>query len=152
MRHGSQIHDLLHVALGEHGKAGLAAGVDVAVVAEDVQRMGSYGTGRDMEDGREQLACDLIHVRDHQQQTLRSGVGGGQRAGCERAVHRAGGAGLGLHLDDLDAVAEDVEATLRRPLVNVVRHRAGRGDGVDAGYFGKGVADMRGGGIAVHRL
>ena len=38
MGHGRQIHDLLHVALAQHGKAGLAAGHDVGVVTEDVQR------------------------------------------------------------------------------------------------------------------
>ena len=44
------------------------------------------------------LAGDLVHVGDHQQQALGGGVGGGQGAGGQRAVHRAGGAGLGLHL------------------------------------------------------
>ena len=36
MGHGGQIHDLLDVALAQHGEAGLAAGHDVGVVAEDV--------------------------------------------------------------------------------------------------------------------
>ena len=35
MGHGAEVHDLLHVALGQHGKAGLAAGHHVGVVAED---------------------------------------------------------------------------------------------------------------------
>ena len=36
MGHGGQIHDLLDVALAQHGEAGLAAGHDVGVVAENV--------------------------------------------------------------------------------------------------------------------
>jgi hypothetical protein len=47
-----------------------------------------------------QLAGDLVHVGDHQQQTLAGGEGRRQRAGLQRAVHRAGGAAFRLHLDD----------------------------------------------------
>ena len=36
------------------------------------------------------------------------------------------------------------------PLVHVVGHGAGRGDGVDAGYLGKGVADICRSIVAVH--
>ena len=122
------------------------------MIAEDIQRMGRDGTRGDMEDGGQQFTGDLIHVRDHQQKTLRSSIGRRQSAGGQRAVNGAGSACLGLHLDDLDAVAEDVLTALRRPLVDIVGHRAGGGDGVDAGYFRKGVADMGGGGVAVHRL
>jgi len=45
-----------------------------------------------------QLAGDLVHIRDHQQQTLRRGKGGGKRAGLQGAVHRASRAAFGLHL------------------------------------------------------
>ena len=126
--HGGQVHDLLHVALAQHGKAGLAAGHDVGVVAEDVQRLGGHGTGGHVEHGGQQLAGDLVHVGDHQQQTLRGGVGGGQRAGGQRAVNRTGGAGLGLHLHHLDRRAEDVLQAVGGPLVHEVGH--GADDGV----------------------
>ncbi len=103
-----QVHDLLDVALGQHGKAGLTTGHNVGVIAEDVQGVGSDGTRGNVEDARQLLARDLVHVRDHQQQTLRSGVGGGQSTGAQRTVNGTGCAGLGLHLDDLDRGAEDV--------------------------------------------
>ena len=69
VRDGGQVHDLLDVALGEHGEAGLAAGHDVGVVAEDVQRAWKrygprHGTPRQL------LGCDLVHVGDHEQQAL----------------------------------------------------------------------------------
>ena len=120
----SEVHDLLNVALAEHGKAGLAAGHDVGVVAEDAQRVGSQSTSGDVEHAGEQLAGYLIHVRDHQKKTLRSGVGGGQSAGVQGAVHCAGCAGFCLHLLHLDGAAEDVLLSLCRPLVNKVCHRA----------------------------
>ena len=146
----AQIHDFLHVGLAQHGKTGLTAGVDVGVVTEDVQRLSSDGTGGDVENCGQQLTGDLVHIGDHQQQTLGGGVSGGQSTGSQRAVDSTGGTGLGLHLDDLDGVAEDVLPTGGRPLIHVVSHGAGRGDGVDASDLGKGIADVGGSGIAVH--
>jgi hypothetical protein len=49
---------------------------------------------------RQQLARDLVQVRDHQQQPLRRREGRRQRAAEQPAVHGAGHAPLGLHLDD----------------------------------------------------
>jgi hypothetical protein len=59
---------------------------------------------------------------------------------------------LGLHLNDLNSVAKDVLTTGSSPLVDVVSHGGGRGDGVDASYFSKCVANVGGSGIAVHSL
>ena len=132
----SEIHDLLHVALREHGKACLTARHDVAVVAEDAQCLRGDSSRRDMEHGRQLLRRDLIHIRDHKKETLRSGIGRGERARAERAVYRAGGARLGLHFDDLYPCAENVLLTCRRPLVDEVRHWAGRRYRVNARHFG----------------
>ena len=150
--HGAQVHDLLGVGLGQHGEAGLAAGHDVGVVAEDVQALGGHGTGGDVEHRGQQLAGDLVHVGDHQQQALGGGVGGGEGAGVQGAVHGAGSAGLGLHLDDTDGIAEDVLAARGGPLVDVIGHGAGGGDGVDARHLRKGVRNVCRGSVAVHRF
>ena len=147
---GGEVHDLLHVALAEHGKAGLAAGHDVLVVAEDGQRVAGQGAGRDVEHAGEQLARDLVHVGDHEQQALGRGVGRREGAGVEGAVNSAGGAGLGLHLLHLNGGAEDVLQSRGRPLVNIVGHRAGRRDRVDSRNLGKGIRNVRGGLVAVH--
>ena len=124
MSHGSKVHDLLHVALAEHGKAGLTAGHDVGVVAENAEGMARQSAGGDVENAGEQLARYLVHVRDHEQQTLRSGVGGGESARVQGAVNRARSAGFSLHLLHLDGAAEDVLLSLRGPLVYKVRHGA----------------------------
>ncbi len=152
MRHGGQVHDLLRVGLGQHGKAGLTAGVDVGMVAEDVQRVGGHGTGRDMEYAGQVFGCDLVHVGDHQQKALRSREGGGERTGGQAAVHCASRAGLRLHLHHLDLGAEDVLLAYGGPLVHTVRHGAGRRDGVDGSHFCKRIGYMRSSGVAIHGL
>ena len=74
-----------------------------------------------------QLAGDLEHVGHHQQQALRCGEGRGQRAGLQRAVHRAGSAPFALHLlDDRDVAPDVPDHGLGRPFVGQFRH-GGRG-------------------------
>ena len=43
------VHDLLHRVGGQHAEAGGAGGHDVAVVAEDGERVGGQGAGGDVE-------------------------------------------------------------------------------------------------------
>ena len=61
------------------------------MVAEDRQRVAGERTGRHVEYTGQKLAGDLVHVGDHQQETLRCGVGGGQGSGLERTVNGTGG-------------------------------------------------------------
>ena len=105
-----------------------------------------------MEHAGQQFAGDLVHIGDHQQQSLGSGVGSGQRAGIQRAVHRACRAGFRLHLLDLHRSAEDILLPRRGPLVHEVCHGAGRRDGIDGRYFGERVGHVRRGVIAIHRF
>ena len=152
MGNRGQIHNFLHAALDQHCEAGLAACHNVAVITEDVQGLGSNGTCRNIEHAGQLLSSDLVHVGDHQQQALRSGEGGGNSTCTQRAVHSAGSAGLRLHLDDLDLVAEDVLLTSCGPLVHRVSHRRRRGNGVDSSHVRVGVCYMSGSGIAIHGL
>ncbi len=46
---GAQIHNFLRVGFAQHGKTGLTNGHNVAVVTEDVQGLGSNGTGGNVE-------------------------------------------------------------------------------------------------------
>ena len=139
-------------ARGGHRKTGGAAAHHVGVVAEDRQRLGGERTGRNVEDGREHFTGDLVHVRNHQQQPLAGGVGGGQRTGTERTVNRAGGTGLGLHFDDLKRLTEHVLLALARPGVSVLTHRRRGGDRVDRRDFTEGVRYVRRSVIAVDGL
>ena len=152
MRNSAEIHNLLRVGLSEHCKTGLTTCIDVGVVTEDVQRVGSDAACRYVEHAGQQLTGDLVHIRDHEEQTLRSGVGGGQRTGIQRAVNGTRSTSLGLHLLDLNGSTEDVFDALCRPLVNIVCHRAGRRDRIDTGDFREGVGDICRSIVAVHRL
>ena len=152
MGHRAEIHDLLRGIGAEHGKAGLTAGVNVRMVAEDGQRVAGHGAGRNVDDARQKLACNLVHVRDHEKKALGRGVGGGQRARGQRAVNCAGGAGLRLHLGHPYRLTEEVCFAHRSHLIGFFGHVGRRGDGVDRGNVGKGIRYVCGGRVAVHGL
>jgi len=98
------------------------------------------------------IAGDLVQVRQHQQQALRRGEGGGQRAGLQRAVNRAGGAGFGLHLHHLGPRAPEVRAAIRRPGVGVLaHHRCGR-DGIDRDDLAQAIGDAGDGFVRIQGL
>ena len=105
---------LLDRARSEHRPAGRSRVHHVAVVAEDRQGVRGDRPGGDVDDRRRQLAGDLEHVRDHQEQALRRRERRGQRSLLEGAVERTCGARLGLHLDDIGDLAPKVRAVPRR--------------------------------------
>ena len=72
MGYRSQIHDLLHAALGKQGKSGLPGCHYVLVVTENAQRVRGNGACANVEYSRQQFASHLVHVGDHQKQPLRS--------------------------------------------------------------------------------
>ena len=150
MGNESKIHNLLNGSGGKHGKAGLTAAHNVAMVAENAQGMISERARGYVENARQKLAGDFEHVGDHKQKTLRGCKGGGQSTGLERAVHGARGTRFGLHLSDLHLLAEKVGPAVGSPLVGNFRHWRRRGDGVDGGYITERIGNMRRGGIAVN--
>src|SRR5690606_308718 len=96
----------------QHRPAGLAGRHHVRVVTEDRQGVGGDGAGGDVDHCRGQFPGDLVHVGDHQEETLRGGEGGGESTRLQRAVDGTGGAALALHLDDLGNDAPDVGLAL----------------------------------------
>ena len=112
MGNGRKVHDFLHRAFAEHGKARLAACHDIAVVAEDTERVRGKGAGRYVEHAGQQLAGNLVHVGNHQQQALRGGESCGERTCLQRTVHGTGGTAFRLHFLYFHRVAEEVLATL----------------------------------------
>ena len=147
-----QVHDFLNVGLTQHRKAGLTAGHDVTVIAEDVQGVACDGTCADVENAGQQFACDLVHVGYHQQKALGRSIGGGEGACIQRTVDSAGGAGLCLHFLHLYRRTEYVLTACRTPLIDKVCHRTGRRNGVDSCDFSKRVGYMGGCIVAVHSL
>ena len=131
MRDTCQVHHLLHGRSGEHREAGLTRGHHVLMVAEDRKRLGRQRTRRYVEYAGQQLAGDLVHIGNHQQQALRCRKSRSQRTALQRSVHGTGGTGLRLHLDYPDCFSENIFTTLSGPLIDKFRHRRGRSDGVN---------------------
>ena len=149
VRDGGDVLGFLDGAGGDHREAGLAGRHHVLVVAEDGEGVGGQGAGRHVEHGREHLAGDLVHVRNHQEEALGRREGGGEDTGLEGAVHGAGGSTLALHLGNPDGFAPEVLLAVSGPLVDVLGHRGGRRDRVDGGVLAEQVGDVRGGVVAI---
>ncbi len=149
MRHGGEVMGFLHRTGAQHGESGRPGGHHVAVVAEDRQRVRGDRTGGDVDHRRRELAGDLEHVRQHQQQALRGGEGRTEGARLQRAVQRSGRTGLGLQLDHLGHGAPQVGLAARRPCVGQFAHRRGRRDRVDRHDLRQRIGDLGGRLVAV---
>ena len=141
------VHGFLYRVGGQHSKAGLTAGHNVTVVAENRQSVSGQRARAYVEHARHQLAGDLIHVRNHQQQALGRREGRRQRASRQRAVNRS--AGFGLHLGDAHGLAEQVLAAVSRPFVRDFRHRRGGSYRVNRRHVRKRICNVANSGITV---
>ena len=150
MRDEREVVGFLDGACGEHRPARGPRVHDVAVVAVDRERVRGQRPGRDMDDRRRQLARDLEHVRDHQEQALGRREGGGQRALLQRPVEGTGRAALGLHLDHVGDLAPQVRLPGSGPVVGVLRHGRRGCDREDRDHLAQGVGDAGRGLVAVH--
>ena len=124
MSYRGKVHDLLRIGFGKHCESGLTAGVNVGMIAENVERVRCYATGGYMKDRREKLSGNFIHVGDHKQKPLGSCISCSKSAGRERTVYRTCGACLRLHFHNLYGCSEDVFHTGGSPLIDIVSHRA----------------------------
>ena len=150
--HRRQVHNLLDAALGEYGRAGLSAGVDVRVIPEDGQGVGGDGSGSHMDHTWQELPCHAVQGREHEQKPLGSGEGGGQGACQQRSVYGAGGSCLRLHLRNDHGLAKEILPACTGPLMAELRHGRRGGDGEDGCCLAEGVSHMGGGLAAVHGL
>ena len=142
VRHARQVHHLLHRRGRQHGETGLPGGHDVLVVAENGERLRRQRPRRDVEHARKQLTRDLVHIGNHQQQSLRRGEGRGESASLQGAVHRPGSTRLGLHFDHFHGFTEHISTPLGGPFVHQFRHRRGGRDGIDRSDLGEHVGHV----------
>ena len=147
-----QVLGFLDRAGAGHGEAGVAGRHDVAVIAEDRERLAGQGAGRDQEDRGEHLPGDLVHVREHEHQALGGGERRRQGAGRKGPVDRARGAPFRLHFDHVHRLAEDVLLALGRPFIGQLAHRRGGRDRINGGDFGIRVGNMGRGRVSVDRF
>ena len=146
-----EIVRFLDRAGGELGEPGRPHRHDVGMVAEDREALGGKRARGDVEHRGRQLARDLEHVGDHQEEALRGREGRGQRAGLERAVDRARRARPRSASPYVGDVAPDVGLALARPLIGQLGHRRGRRDRVDGADLVDPIGDVGRGLIAVDR-
>ena len=150
MSDSSQVHDFLYAGFSEHGKAGLTAGHDIALVTEDRHGIGSQGAGCNMEDARQEFTGNLVHIRNHEQQPLGSRIGRGQSTGSQGAVYGTGSAAFSLHFLNLDNLAEHVLDALGCPFIHFFCHSRARRDRINGCYIGKYIGHIGGSRVAVH--
>ncbi len=74
----SQVHNFLYGAGSQHSETGLASAHHVGVVTEDRKCLSSQCTCGNVENAGKQFTSNLVHIGDHQQKTLRSGIGRGE--------------------------------------------------------------------------
>ena len=148
--HQGQVHAFLHRGGSQEAEASLAGGHHVLMVTKDGQSVGGQGAGRNMKNAGQKFAGDFVHVGDHEQQALRSRVGGGKRTSGKHAVHSASGTGFGLHFTHVYDLAEQVFGTLGGHLVHDFAHDGRGGNGINGCRFRQGVGNVRGGVVAVH--
>ncbi len=149
MSHCGKIHSLLHRSRGKKSETCRAARHDILMIAEDRERMCGERACAYMKHYRKQLAGDLEHVGNHQQQPLRCSECRGKRSCRSCPMRGASRTQLALHLLHLQRCTPHIEPAFHRPLVGSLAHRSDRGYGIYGGNLTKGVCHIRGGGASV---
>ena len=98
----------------------------------------------------QQFAGDLVHIGDHQKQSLGSGIGRGECAGCQGAVDRPRCASFGLHFNDFDLLSEQVFLSVGRHLVYEFGHGRGWCDRKDCSHIRKCIRHVCCSSVSVH--
>ena len=138
-----QIHNFLYRTFSQHSKASLTSWHYILMVTEDTQCVRSQCTRWYMEYTWQEFTGNFVHVRDHQEKTLRSSVSSSQRTSLERTVNCTGSTAFRLHFLHQYCFAEDVLTSCGSPFVYVLSHSRRRSDGVDSCYFREHIRDMR---------
>ncbi len=94
MRYCGKVLRLLYRAGSKKGKACLAACHYVLMVSEDGEGVACKCAGRHVKYAGKKFAGHLIHIGNHEQETLRSGISAGKGACLKRAVHCSCGSGF----------------------------------------------------------
>ena len=153
-----QVLAFLYGRRAQHGKARLAAGHHVGMVAKNRKALRGKRAGCYMENRRGEFTRNLVHIRNHQEKALRCRKGGRQSSRLKCSVHRSCGTAFGLHFKHAGNLAPDILFTCRTPVVRMLGHRARRGNRIDSGdfaylksYVGGGFVTVNGNHLFCHR-
>mmetsp|Transcript_373 Transcript_373/g.902 ORF Transcript_373/g.902 Transcript_373/m.902 type:complete len:222 (-) Transcript_373:54-719(-) len=112
------------------------------MISEDRERLACQGPRCHMEDARHKLSCDLVHVGNHEQETLRGRESRGQSAHGQASMYSASRSRFGLQLRNAHGHAENVAQALRRPGLGELSHGRGRRDGEDEAIIAQAVGHV----------
>ena len=122
MAYQRQIHDFLDGSCGHQRESCVSDAHHVRVISEDRQRLACKRTCRDMEDRRNHLTSDLVHVWDHEKQSLRCREGSRHRTAAQCSMDSACGSGFGLHFYYIKRFAEKVVLLFACPFIRYLSH------------------------------
>ena len=135
LRDERKIGGFLNRIGSKHRKTGGARGHYVAVIAKNRKCMRGHRTGRNMNHGGSEFPCDLVHIGDHQEKTLRCGKCRPQTPCLQRSVQGASRPTFTLHLNNGWDCAPDVLTALVLPLIGPLAHSRRRCDRIDRNHF-----------------
>ena len=148
--YAAQVHNFLYGVGNQHCETCLTACHNVGMVTEDGQSMCSQSTCCYVEYARQQFAGDFVHVRDHQQQTLRCCICCCQCTSCQGTVYCTCSTSFGLHFYNFYFLTKQVLFTVCCPVVCFFSHGRGRCDGEDTSYFCKRVGSICSSFVTIH--
>ena len=151
MRNDRHILRFLYGVRREHSPARLTASHDVRMIAENRQGARCDGTCRNMKYRARQFACDFVHIRNHQEQALRSRKRRAQRSRRQRTVYGARSSRFRLHFDNRRHRAPNIFFVLCRQIVGNLTHRAGRSNRINRNYFAQRMRNASDRSVGVER-
>ena len=151
MSYGRKIHHLLNRTCTELSKTRHTCTHHVLLVPKDRKSLSCDSTSRYVENAREQLPGNLVHIGEHEQKPLRCRKGSSQSTGLQCPVHSCNGTTLALHFFYVYNFSEYVFTLLSSPFIYKLSHRRRWSDGVNSGYFAKHIGDVCCGLVTVAR-
>ena len=120
--HQGQVLGFLYGRGREHGEAVCRQAMTSPWFAEDGQSLCGQGARRHMKNAGAGARRRFVHVGDHQQQSLGSREGAGQRTGRQGTVHGCGRSCFGLHFPNLQGLVENVFYPCNGPFISMFGH------------------------------
>ena len=150
MRDRRDVVSFLHAGGRQHHPAGRTSCHHIGMITEDRQCMRRDRTRSHMQYRRREFTCNLVHVRQHQQQPLRTGETGRECSGLDCPVQGTRRPGFGLHLDNPRNLSPDIAPALRAPIISELPHRRSRRDRINRADITQPMRDRGGRLVALH--
>ena len=148
----TKVHYFLNWTWAQQSEACLTASHYVWVVTENTKSVSSECSCRYVEYAGQEFAGDLVHVRDHKKQTLRSCVCSRKSTCLQWSVNGTCSTCFWLHLNYLDLLSENVFVSMCSHIIYDLSHRWRRRDGIDGSYISKRIWNISGCCVTIHCL